>query len=423
MSHRCTFVSTVSVEDNRIWIYTWAQHDMKQLDVYKVRLDDGKAYVREGNLVFKNMGGWLVDFPEETVRASWYYGYGRHKAELYDYVELKDRIRAIESGYDMQQPAHRIRKLLLNYYPELKYLIKKLEDQALKNPYMLIDIIKTYKEHPESENLFAMGFYEIANNKTLYRLSKPKKTQIINFLRQLDIVAPHNYKLKEIQRALKLGIDVKLWQDMTNFYQSWYYRASDTIDYSVSSYHTKVYRYCMNKGIQLSYFQDIKQMVSQLGHDTQSDYWVFPNNPVKMHERLSKQIENQKQAQAKRKLEMLPKIAKANLEKPMNFDGGYQLFIPTKYEEFEACKTLLHQCLLSADYIGKMARGGSLIVMLWKDGKPSSTAEIDYKGNLLQFYGNEWNRNDCKPKQEEYKILESFMHTFKPKKLNKYLRG
>ena len=415
MSHKVEWVQTCTIDDNQVWAMISAQWKGEFLDVYKVNLSTGKAYARDGNIVYKNLAGYFVDFPDEIARASWYYGYGQHKVELCDYVEV-DRIRAIEYGYCMRQTDDRIRETILKYQPELKYLINKLEDGMISRIFDMVDIIQTYKEHPESENLFASGFYKIGMNKSLYKLGKAKKKLIINFLKQLNIYTYHDYKLVEIQQALKLNIDAKLWQDVYNFF-----RPRTEMILIFNDYSMKIYRYCKNKNIDYSYYKDIINMVRQTGHNEEDPYYAFPNNPVAMHNRLQKQIENQRAATEKAKLAVLPKIAKKNLKEPLALSDGYQLFIPTTYEQFEACKELLHQCLLSADYIGKMAKGRSLIIMIWKDGKPSSTAEIDYKGKLLQFYGNEWNRSECKPKKEEYEILDNFMATFKPKRINKYL--
>jgi len=426
MSHRVEYIQTLTIcEDNRLYAMLSAKWENEFLDVYKVDFETGKAYARDGNLVYKSLGGYLVDFPNEKRKPSWYYGYyGGETVKLYEYTELRERIKAIEWGHCMQQTPQRLRETILKFFPDLKYLIKKLNDGEIQSVFKLIDKVQMYRKHPETENLYAMGFEKIANNNNLYRLGKEKKKEIISFLKQLDLAKAHDYKLNVIQKAIKLELnkDVKFWQDVYNFYNGyWGWECPEKMELIFSDYSLKVYRYCTNKEISYTYYNDIINMANQLGHRTDDPYYAYPNNPVRMHNKLQKQIDAQKAAKEKNKLAILPKIAKKNLKEPLVLDGGYQLFIPTTYEQFLACKELLHQCLLSADYIGKMAKGNSLIVMIWKDGKPSSTAEIDYKGKLLQFYGDEHDRNNCKPKDEEYKILNNFMATFKPKRITKYL--
>jgi hypothetical protein len=55
--------------------------------------------------------------------------------------------------------------------------------------------------------------------------------------------------------------------------------------------------------------------------------------------------------------------------------------------------------------------------MIWHDGKPSSTCEIDFDKKILQHYGNELNREDCKPSEFEQEAIKKFLATFKPKKV------
>ena len=57
----------------------------------------------------------------------------------------------------------------------------------------------------------------------------------------------------------------------------------------------------------------------------------------------------------------------------------------------------LKQCLVSADYIGKVIKGECVLVFVRFRGRPVATAEILPGGKLGQFYGNEADRNRCKP--------------------------
>ena len=66
MSHRVEYIQTLTIcEDNRLYAMLSAKWKNEFLDVYKVDFETGKAYARDGNLVYKSLGGYMVDFPEE----------------------------------------------------------------------------------------------------------------------------------------------------------------------------------------------------------------------------------------------------------------------------------------------------------------------------------------------------------------------
>lgn len=413
MAHHCEFKSRLIEDNGKLYAVVRAYWKERALDVYKECLEDKKIYFKE-NLRFTNMGGWLVSFPMERERG--YMRYYNDRVPDYEWQEARwqfDGIRYARTD-DYQDVDSQI-ELILKNHDEYKYLLNKIQRNDLYNMNILFlfDTIHNWEEHPESEYLYQNGFFKLATNKSLYRLGKTKKREILNVIRQM----PNDYtnawyQLKDIREFKNTGLTVAEYKQFKDFTRG-YYRAKDV---SVEDW-----RYCVKKGIDIFYYADLCQLVISAGVDPDDDYWKYPSNPIEAHDRLQQMIQKKEEAKDQAKYTVLEKICKRNLKTPVELEDGYQIFIPTNYMQFKACADLLNQCLLAADYVGKMAKGKSLIVMIWKDGRPSSTAEISYDNKVLQFYGDEHNRSSCKPKEEEYQILDSFMATFKPKKIRQYL--
>ena len=69
--------------------------------------------------------------------------------------------------------------------------------------------------------------------------------------------------------------------------------------------------------------------------------------------------------------------------------NGYKIFIPVEAIEWQKTCDVLYQCLIRNGYMKKVINQETIIVFVWKDNEPIATAEIDYKKNLHQFYGDE----------------------------------
>jgi hypothetical protein len=80
----------------------------------------------------------------------------------------------------------------------------------------------------------------------------------------------------------------------------------------------------------------------------------------------------------------------------------------------------LHQCLVYADYIGKMARQRCLLVFIADSaGKPVATAEILPGGKLGQFFADELDRDydKMKPSADAEKALSKWLKKFEKSKV------
>ena len=313
-----------------------------------------------------------------------------------------------------------ITEKILSIHPEYKYLLKKTKFDGIRfNIFRLLDAMQMWKEHPsEVEALVSIEFYKLACNKNLYKLTPKKKKTIIGALKCFieHTTSSLEPSLLTIQQFIKSGLDFETWYAYM-CWNNWRSKDADSVE---------TFKYCQRKNIDKYRYHDMLSMARAQGHDINEDYWKYPNDPNKMHDELLKvkeelnRIAREKEL-AKEKLywNQLVKIAKKNkLDKGVDLGNGYTLFMPSTYEQYNMAAVELHQCILASQYYKKVAEGKSLLIMIWCNGKPSSTCEIDFSKRILQHYGNELNRNNCKPSEWEQKAIKQFLATFKPKKLN-----
>ena len=426
MAHKCDYFLRFEIEnENELVLINQACYkqdyeiqDYKyKLDIYKYNLTTKKAYVRYGNVHFVNLCGWLVDFPNEKckTRYGYYYGYNC-QIPLCDYEETS-RINGLEYGR-LEMSYDRVKDLFLKSKPELKYLLNKID---FYNPRMtiwkLLDLIDMWYLHPsEVETLAYLGFYNIATNKSLYRLSKAKKKEIITALKYFNSDRGM-LSLITVQNFIKSGMKYDEWYTYM-CWNNWRTKGRYIDD-------IETFRYCQRKNIDKYRYHDMLAMARNQGHDIEDDYWKYPNDPNAMHDRLleTKQelerIEREKELEREKQYWMqLKKIAVKNkLDSGVDLGNGYTLFMPYEYEQYKKSADELHQCILASKYYSKVAQGKSLLIMIWHDGKPSSTCEIDFDKKILQHYGNELDRTNCKPTEYEQEAIKQFLATFKPKKV------
>lgn len=426
MAHKCDYFLRFEIEnENELVLINQACYKQRyeiqdykyKLDIYKYNLTTKKAYVRYGNVHYVNLGGWLVDFPNEKckTRYGYYYGYNS-QIPLCDYEETS-RINGLEYGR-LEMSYDRVKDLFLKSKPELKYLLNKID---FYNPRMtiwkLLDLIDMWYLHPsEVETLAYLGFYNIATNKSLYRLGKAKKKEIINALKYFNS-DKGMLSLISVQNFIKSGMKYEEWYTYM-CWNNWRTQGRYIDD-------IETFRYCQRKNIDKYRYHDMLAMAKNQGHDIEDEYWKYPNDPNAMHDRLLETKQELERIEREKELErekqywlQLKKIAVKNkLDSGVDLGNGYTLFMPYEYEQYKKSADELHQCILASKYYSKVAQGKSLLIMIWHDGKPSSTCEIDFDKKILQHYGNELNREDCKPTEFEQEAIKQFLATFKPKKV------
>lgn len=416
MGHRFETEPRLYLNENDHLIFeTIAVYKGNRLDISRFDLDSEKTYYRFGNLKFVFGGGWCIEYPNEVYRYRYYGGKYTAKKERY---EESDKEFSGLFNYSLMNSDYA--NYIISNKPEFKYLINKLD--LINYPLTILTTFKLmimWRKHPlEVECLSQKGLYNIALNNNLYKLSPTKKKALIKGLNGIN---DNDITLQDIQTILKNKITFEEYKEMKE------------INSRLSSKKLtwKEILYCKKKDYPYSNYRDMLDLVELAGHSLKDEYWHYPSNPHEIHQRLAAQrtelerIKKSANLSSKNKavLETLKLIADKNKMEEVDLGKGFKLFMPTTFEQYLKTAEVLYQCVVSNKYYEKVAQGKSLLFMIWKDNEPSSTAEITYKKEILQFYGNERDRNNCKPTKFEEKAFNNFLLTFKPKRIKNYLAG
>ena len=420
MAHHCEYTMRfyVDYETNDLVRVHTAHWKNKSLDVYREYLKANKCESR--NLYFTQMGGWLVSFPGEKNNRG-YFNYFGYKQELEEW-EKDVKTDALLGSCD--QKLADIKVMLFEVDSSLFYFCKKLE-YDLSLYANLFELVRIYKEHPECETLIQYGFYNLAMNKSLYRLSKKKLKEILKIVSDVKEKAPCFTKvtLNDIQKYnlhFKDQIpdfkDFFMWYVIDNNKSKW----GRQIAYEDWKYVQK--KINASKGLlQISNneYLDYLEMAKKVGHDITDPYWRYPNDFRKAHDKVMEQLEAVSLAKLALQQDFLKVVCKSMVKYNKEI-LGYKIFISTEAKEWKQTCDDLYQCLIRNGYMKKVIDQETIIVFIWKDNKPIATCEIDYDKNIKQFYGDERGHargESCLPSDEVVEAFNIWLKDFKPKKI------
>lgn len=158
-----------------------------------------------------------------------------------------------------------------------------------------------------------------------------------------------------------------------------------------------------NRGLysELRQYRDYADMAKEAGHDLRDRYWRFPKSLKRAHDKVMAEVANLRAAQKAEELRQKGvkylEAVKGWVGKVLYLGNGWKVYVPETTEDIVRQAEALKQCLVSADYIGKCIDGKCVLVFVRYRERPVATAEILPGGKLGQFYGNEADRNRCKP--------------------------
>ncbi len=418
MAHKCEYTMRfyVDYDKNDLVRVTTAHWKNKSLDVYREFLNSGETESR--NLYFTQYGGWLVSFPGERI-TRYYYNYFGYKQELEEWAH---EIKTDALMGKCEQKLDDVKVMLFEVDSKLFYFCKKL-DSSFSYP-KLFDLVRIYREHPECETLIQYGFYDLALNKSLYKLSKQKLKQVLQAVNELKDsgiygkitlrqIQEYNLHMKNKIPTIKEWFD---WYGITNNFG----RYGRQIEYEDWKY---IQRKINNsKGaiqITCNEYLDYLEMAKKVGHNIEDPYWRYPNDFRKMHDKVMEQLNAVSLAKLALQQDFLKVVCKSMVKfnKEVN---GYQIFISTEAKEWKQTCDDLYQCLIRNGYMKKVIDQETIIVFIWKDNKPVATAELDYEKNIKQFYGDERGHSrgeSCKPSDEVQEAFNIWLESFKPKKV------
>lgn len=443
MAHHCNYEDRIEIEydyeTERRYLVRVVNASYKDysLDVMKeiepnVLADEPRFYYR--NIAFVNMGGYLVEFPGEVYR--YRYSMEKYTKQLEDWQDCGAKFQLWCPNYLDKKSKENI----LELYPQFEYVLKKMKhhDQMIDNVF---EILAIWKDHHEIEGLIALGLYDVAKNKNLFRLTLPKRKQIIQWIcknaknGQIDM---EYLKLKDIQMIIKYKMTLEEYEDYIKTSGGHYVRGKwgttrwVMTDIETWRYLKKKYPDSYSTSNITSYYYDYLSMCERAGHNIEDPYWKYPSDMYKSHDKVSEELKNMANAAEGLQGEYLKAIMKPLAEKFDAVVDGYRIFIPTEYEDIKKQCDTLYQCLIRNNYVNKVIQQEEILVFVWKeDGTPVATAEVFYNKELGQFYGDERGHRegkDCKPSDDVQAAFNKWLETFEPFKVKadrtkKYYKG
>jgi hypothetical protein len=421
--HRCSYRHRIENIDGLIVRTVTAVWKDRTLDVYRED-ESGKQQVR--NVYYNGIAGYCVEFPGDPLT------YGGGKETLEDWKDPDPRWKYFRnSSRKCFKPEIDI---ILAKYPAFSYTLKKADPKEVSVGNIL-SLLSVWTRHPEVELLVAGGFWNIVWNRSFWKMTPEKQKTVRNFLLRHP---GKDWCLRDILSMLANGIgEVTLlaWHEMEK-----HFFCGRRISFKTYRYFQKSKRnrdWCEFR----QYGDLIDMLKSDFPERLKDDYWVHPADIKKTHDKLMKEIDAKRKAErmiqearfrAERKAAMERKKAQPTAyEKAISGlkgmtcrYGTLRIFIPPSVSEIAMQARVLHQCLITADYVQKVIDRKCILVFIRENGKPVATAEIlgGKKKRLGQFYGNELDRNNCNPPAKAYKGMDKWMNLFGAKKNRKEAR-
>lgn len=443
MGHHCDFVDRIEIEYDyeterryleRIVTASWKDYSldvMRELEE-DVTEDEIRFYYR--NLELSTIGGYTVSFPGEIYRPR--YSSQKVTQRLEDWGDTAWKANLWCNNNISKRSLDNI----LELYPNFIYCIMKMPSQDLKTT-LVFDLLQTWKKHPECEGLIALGLYKLAMNKNLYKLTLPKRKQIIKWISQninKEQINLDRLSLVNIQTIIKYKMTLEEYDDYQKTSGGHYVRGKyGTTRWCMSDVET--WRYLKKKYPDsyssyniTNYYYDYLSMCERAGHNIDDPYWKFPSDMYKSHDKVSEELKNMANAAEGLQGEYLKAIMKPLADKFDAVVDGYRIFIPTEYEDIKKQCDTLYQCLIRNNYVNKVIQQEEILVFVWKeDGTPIATAEVFYDKKLGQFYGDERGHSrgeSCLPSDEVQAAFNKWLETFEPFKVKadrtkKYYKG
>lgn len=344
-------------------------------------------------------------------------------------VDYLDRfIEQHEKCYTIQQ--------LLEIKPELKYSEISMND----NPIIYLG---KYQKYKSLELVRKLDLYYLSNNKlALKKIDTDKyfrkflfKVCEAGYNRETFDFYRHYYKVHKYDMS-KIEYEKKV-ENVRNYIKAdnlsyaannrYYYSVTRRMHYKLNSKDSEaISKYIEKQKIDINFYHDYLNLCLELGHNLEDEYWLYPNDFHKQHQKVLKQHEAVKLLNSKLKYDYLHEVLK-DLEIRHTI-SGYDVFITSDLETIKKQCDVLYQCLIRNDYISKEIQQEEVLVFFWKDGEPKYTAEVFYDGKVGQFYGDERDRNSCQAPDELREILKEYLSRINLKKRKfkikkKYYKG
>lgn len=385
--YRCIFEERIELEQGKLVRITNARWNGKRygsgnMDVFKL-YEDGRKCCR--NLCFCIIGGYMLEEIEDPDEV-W----------CEPRIECKSFVEGFGNIIDDEEV-----QLIKDKYPDFRWMLDKCRNYCGSIAFIW-EALAAWKLWPECERLVNGGFYKLAMSSGFAKLPYLQQQKIAEWLKRNP---GSDYGLGKIQTMMSKNLTSEEYDLMKR-------RVSmDCIKY----FGTQVKKGLFETLLKTSrIYDDYIIMAKSLNHDTESDYWKFPNDLVKAHEKVLDENARKEAARQKEKMSRYRRAVERFLPKKLDYEG-LTVYVPENYETIDGHARALHQCLTYTDYIGKVSDGKCLLVFIKCGDTPKATAEILPDGKVGQFYGDEKDRDNCQPGEAEKRAMDVWMKTFKPR--------
>ena len=331
---------------------------------------------------------------------------------------------------------------LIELRPILKYSQINIDNNV-------IEYLGLYTEHPSLEFLKKCKFtYLYSNKSALKKLDKDKtymkflfqcyKAGKVNdthqfylaYYKRYNMDLSHYETFREAYTQWQFNVSAKT--SNTKYYgQRWYKQDTFGKVFSTLDSCIDLMKYLKNKGTDIYRYKDYLSMADKVGHNIEDEYWLFPNDVNKAHDKVMEELKNVQATATALKGDYLKAVSQAMADEFNATVDGYDIFIPTDMETITKQCDTLYQCLIRNNYVTKVLNQEEILVFVWKDGQPIATAEVFYDKKLGQFYGDERGHSrgeSCLPSEEVQAAFNKWLELFEPKKAKaersiKYYKG
>ena len=400
MGYRFICEDRIEVEDGqlvRIVNARWATKKTEgNIDVYKV-YEDGHELVR--NLNYN------------------YYGfYYLYTAEVEEWSEPIMTLNSFKKNRSMAITDEEI-ELVKSRHPGFKWLLDKVVavyKDTLSRAKMW-EFMEAWKRWPECERLFNGGYEKLCLSTPFAKAPYKKQHKMFEFLQSHpEVKDPGWSELNYIMQKSITQEEYWLCRNLQVGIEEYRYLCKQRTAKHSDLYSLK------------RLYRDYINMAENNKHDVKDDYWKWPKNLCKAHAKVMTEyyaiIEAERLARAKElrreereKKKKFVAIAKKFAKSTARFDG-LKAYVPQDIRTVNEQANALHQCLMSADYIGTMADRECLLLFIADNaGNPVATAEITPQGKVAKFYANQadFDSDKMKPSDAAQKALDMWVYKFK----------
>lgn len=366
-------------------------HAAGKSEVYRID-EDGIEHVR--NLYISMYGGYFV---EPSLRERW--------------CKIEGGCPGMKSGSSMHSGrlTDAEKKAIVEAHPEFRWTLQKAGNISKAEA---MRILTAWKRNPKTELLVGAKLDNLVGNGSFERMKLETQKKVLAFIRATP--GAQSWNLGKILFVMngRSAKEYEAWQEFC------FLDGKCAFD---------VYKYLQNAkcrpNSKARYYQDYIETAKRCGHDVKDKYWKFPKDLVAAHNkvvaeynnilearRLEEQLLNDKREREKKKnfLAMARNFANSIVRK-----SGLVVSVPADIKNVSAQAKALHQCLVSADYIGRMADKELVLVFVrTRAGEPVATAEIKPDGSIGQFYADE-DQEDIRPSEKAHIALDAWLKEYR----------